>query len=67
MNYIIKDYYILKMKIFYEKYYFLFILKKLKSLKLFYLIENIIYYKLSYLIIIFYIKLFIILNLLLNI
>ena len=66
-NHIKDDYYILKMKIFYEKYHSSLILKKSKSLKSFYSIGNIIYYESDYLIIVFYIELFIISNLLLNI
>ena len=66
-NHIKDDYYILKMKIFYEKYHSLFTSKKSKFSKSFHSIENVVYYELSYLVIIFYIELFIISNSLLNI
>ena len=66
-NYIKNDYYILKMKILYEKHYSSLILKKSKSLKLFYSIENIACYESRYLVIIFYIELSIISNSSLNI
>src|SRR5947207_6842046 len=66
-NHIKDDCYILKMKIFYEKYHSSLALKKLKSLKLFHLIRNVACYESDYSIVVLYIESFIMSNLSLNI